>query len=197
MSYSKMSNQGKFILVSWAILALLCFTGGVVIGATCFRSEGQVPMVDETTRITAPVETHESIVTEPEPELISETEIVTEPIPEYTVTSLGEFRLTAYCSCEKCCDHWATNRPLDEYGNPIVYTASGAVAKQGVTVAADTNVLPFGTVIVIGGHEYIVQDRGGGIKGNSIDVYFDNHEDAKVFGLFYQEIFIKEKNNVT
>ena len=66
-----------------------------------------------------------------------------------------------------------------------------SVAKQGVTVAADTDVLPFGTVILIDGHEYIVQDRGGAIKGNRIDVYFESHEEALEFGVQYKEIFLK------
>ncbi len=41
--------------------------------------------------------------------------IAKETIPQ--TVSLGEFRLTAYCSCEKCCDGWAKNRPLDKNGN--------------------------------------------------------------------------------
>jgi 3D (Asp-Asp-Asp) domain-containing protein len=60
-----------------------------------------------------------------------------------------------------------------------------------VTVAADINVLPFGTSLLIDGHEYIVQDRGGAIQGNRIDVYFDSHQEALVFGVQYKEIFVK------
>jgi 3D (Asp-Asp-Asp) domain-containing protein len=107
--------------------------------------------------------------------------------------SLGEYKLTAYCSCEKCCGYWATIRPLDGEGNPIVYTSDGSVAKQGVTVAADTDILPFGTVLLIDGREYTVQDRGGDIKGKRIDVYFDSHEDALEFGVKVMEIFKKEE----
>ena len=114
---------------------------------------------------------------------------------EPKVVSLGEYRLTAYCSCEKCCGKWAKNRPLDENGNPIVYTANMSVAKQGVTVAADTSVLPFGSKILIDGHEYTVQDRGGAIKGNRIDVYFESHEEALQFGVQYKEIFLAKGEN--
>ena len=39
---------------------------------------------------------------------------------------------TAYCPCEICCGKWALNRP-----DGIVYTASGAIAEEGVTIAAD------------------------------------------------------------
>jgi 3D (Asp-Asp-Asp) domain-containing protein len=122
-------------------------------------------------------------------ETIAETEPAAEPIPQYR--SVGTFKLTAYCSCEVCCNEYALNRPKDENGNPIVYTANMSVARQGVTVAADTNVFPFGTSLLIDGHEYIVQDRGGAIQGNRIDVYFDSHQEALLFGVQYKEVLVK------
>lgn len=130
-------------------------------------------------------------VPETAPQAIPETMAETEPAAEPQYTNMGMFKLTAYCSCEHCCDEWAINRPKDENGNPIVYTASSAIAKQGVTVAADTNVLPFGTSLLIDGHEYIVQDRGGAIQGNRIDVYFDSHQEALQFGVQYKEVLVK------
>lgn len=99
--------------------------------------------------------------------------------PEYTEI---ELTATAYCPCEKCCGVWATKRPLDENGEPIVYTASGTVAKAGRTIAVDTSVFPYGTEIVIDGQTYVAEDCGGAIKGNRIDVYFDTHEAARKFG---------------
>lgn len=143
---------------------------------------------EPTIQIAAP-ETATAVVIDTTAETIAETEPAAEPIPRYT--SVGTFKLTAYCSCEHCCDEYAVNRPKDENGNPIVYTANMSVAKQGVTVAADTNVLPFGTSLLIDGHEYIVQDRGGAIQGNRIDVYFDSHQEALVFGVQYKEVFVK------
>ena len=78
----------------------------------------------------------------------------------------------------------------DENGNEIVKTASGATAKANYTVAADTSVLPFGTKIKIDGVEYEVQDRGGAIKGNRIDIYFGNdHNGALKFGKKKAEVF--------
>lgn len=98
----------------------------------------------------------------------------TEP-PEEAWTTVTA---TAYCPCEKCCGIWAKNRP-----NGVVYTASGAIAQEGVTVAADWGVYPAGTVLYIEGMgEYIVQDVGGAVNGNHIDVYFDTHEEAVNFG---------------
>ena len=105
--------------------------------------------------------------------------------------SLGKFRLTAYCPCEKCCGIWAKNRPTDIDGKPIVKTASGQIAKQGYTIAADKMQLPFGTKVYINGHEYEVQDVGGAIKENSIDIYFESHQEALEFGVKYEEVYIE------
>jgi 3D (Asp-Asp-Asp) domain-containing protein len=95
---------------------------------------------------------------------------------------LGEFVLTAYCSCEKCCGEWALNRPKDENGNDIVYGASGAVLVEGVSIAVDPCVIPYGARVYFSGKEYIAHDCGGAIKGNRIDVYFNDHLKALEFG---------------
>lgn len=120
--------------------------------------------LNETTAILAPsVAVAEIATTTPEPE----------PEPEWI-----EGTATAYCSCEICCGEWALNRP-----NGIVYTASGAEAVQGVTIAADWSIYPPGTVLFVEGlGEMIVQDRGGAIQGQKIDVYFESHDDALQFG---------------
>ncbi|MBO5957564.1 MAG: 3D domain-containing protein [Bacteroidales bacterium] len=110
------------------------------------------------------------------PEDVVTTETATEePNPLF---DLGEFKLTAYCACKKCCGKWADG-----------VTASGAKVQQGITIAADTDILPFGTNVIINGHEYTVQDRGGAIKGNRIDIYFDSHEDALEFGVQKAEVY--------
>lgn len=111
-------------------------------------------------------------------------------INENEQVSLGTFKLTAYCSCEKCCGKYAKNRPVDEYGNPIVYGSSGNVLEAGVSIAVDTKMIPYETKVVINGHEYIAHDTGGAIKGNKIDIYFDNHQAALDFGVQYEEVFV-------
>lgn len=80
--------------------------------------------------------------------------------------------VTAYCPCEKCCGAYANG-----------YTATGAIATQGVTIAADPDVFPMGTEIELDGHTYTVQDTGGAIVGNRLDLYFDSHEDALRWGV--------------
>ena len=132
-----------------------------------------------------------------EPKEIEESESVKE-IKEIEVKpekiSLGEFKLTAYCSCEKCCGSYAKNRPVDKNGNKIVYGSSGEVLKEGISVAVDTKVIPFGTKVIINDKEYIAQDTGGAIKGNKIDVYFEDHQRASDFGVKYEEVFLFSGN---
>lgn len=105
-------------------------------------------------------------------------EIVPEPQPVESEHEWVTIEATAYCSCAECCGEWAYKRP-----GGVVYTADGSVAQQGVTIAADWDAFPAGTVLYIDGlGERIVQDVGGAIKGNRVDVYFDNHQDALQFG---------------
>lgn len=179
----KKSDYFKLLLISWLISMVIGFIIGSILSwgfNRIFKNESIEPATEVM---------NSTMVCEPNVEPISNAI----PTPEPKITSLGEYKLTAYCSCEKCCGYWTSIRPLDEYGNPIVYTANMSVAKQGVTVAADTSVLPFDTKILIDGHEYTVQDRGGAIKGNCIDIYFESHEEALQFGVQYKEIFLKEE----
>lgn len=104
---------------------------------------------------------------------------------------LGTFTLTAYCGCSKCCDEYGLNRPVDENGNPIVYTASGAVAKSNHTIAVDPSIIPYGAEVIINGNTYVAEDCGGAIKGNRIDIYFDNHSDAWNFGRQTADVYLR------
>ena len=70
-------------------------------------------------------------------------------------------------------------------------TASGAIATQGRTIAMDKR-FPFGTLVKIEGFNEVfrVEDRGSKIKGNRIDLYFENVEDAIKFGKQKRKIYI-------
>ena len=100
--------------------------------------------------------------------------------------SLGEFKITAYCSCEICCGEWANNRP-----NGVVYGAIGEELKEGYSIAVDPNVIPYRTEVIINGKTYKAQDCGGAIKGNRIDLYMEDHQRALEHGVQYAEIFLK------
>lgn len=139
-----------------------------------------------------PVVEYEPVI---EYEPITETEPVTETTSSVTEPEDPwlDFVATAYCSCEKCCGVWATMRELDDNGEPIVQGATGVTLKQGVSVAADTT-YPIGTNLEIEGMgTYIVHDRGGAIKGNRLDIYFDNHNDALEFGVQNIRVRVVEK----
>lgn len=204
----RLTPMGKDILLSWFIIACLFFLLGFLMGAVVVEMD--VVAVDRVAPVSSIRSYQLSTMTAAdEPETV---EVVSLPIQAVQVAaeepvsagiafkwdmavqdyvSLGEYKLTSYCACEKCCGYWATIRPLDDNGEPIVYTASGAVARQGVTVAADTSILPFGTVILIGGEEFTVQDVGGGVNGKHIDIYFEDHQAAREFGVRYETIYRK------
>lgn len=88
--------------------------------------------------------------------------------------SMGSCRITFYCSCSSCCGKW---------GNA---TASGVAPTAGRTVANGS--LPFGTRVIIEGHEYVVEDRGVG--GDQFDIYVNSHSEALARGLYYTEVFV-------
>ena len=119
------------------------------------------------------------------------TEKSTEGLPEEKImyvngatsgTYLGTFWVTAYCPCPICCG---------EYSNMVnPTTASGAPAVEGVTCAAPSN-FEFGTELIVDGHTYTVQDRGGAINGNHLDIYFSNHQAALNFATGYYDVYVK------
>lgn len=91
----------------------------------------------------------------------------------YTMT----MRVTAYTA-----GYESTGKRPGDYGYGI--TASGAYVQAGRTVAAGPGV-PFGSRVVIPslGIDAIVEDRGGAIKDNCIDVYMESEAAARAFGV--------------
>lgn len=110
--------------------------------------------------------------------------------PAETLIDLGEFTITHYCPCETCCGVWALNRP-----DGIIYTASGAEAEAGKTIAVDPAIIPYGTEVIIDGHAYIAQDSGSAVKGNHIDIYCTTHEEALELGSYKINVYREEKSN--
>lgn len=70
-------------------------------------------------------------------------------------------------------------------------TASGTIATQGRTIAMD-KIFPFGTLVKIEGFDEVfrVEDRGFKIKGNRVDVYFEDVDDAIKFGKQKRKIYV-------
>ena len=100
-------------------------------------------------------------------------------------TGWVKFTASSYCFCSKCC------------GKTTGTTASGTKATAGRTVAMSSS-YPFGTKVLIktssgkilnNGNPYIVEDRGGAIKGNKIDIFQNSHHEALNFGR--QTVYVK------
>jgi 3D (Asp-Asp-Asp) domain-containing protein len=127
--------------------------------------------IKETEIIEVKVESEIVRINEP----INEVEI--EPTPTYKQM---EIIATAYCPCMKCC------------GKTDGITATGIKAKENRTIAADPNILPYGTEILCSMGEFVVEDCGGAIKGNRVDFFFDTHEEALKFGRQEFTIWVKE-----
>ena len=115
-------------------------------------------------------------------------EVVQEPpvvvVQEPQMIDLGEFKITAYCPCSKCCGQWANG-----------ITSTGVTAQANRTIAVDPNVIPYGTKVLIDGKEYVAEDCGGAIKGNRIDIYFDTHQEALQWGVKYKGVIVSGTND--
>ncbi|MDD4871776.1 MAG: 3D domain-containing protein [Kiritimatiellae bacterium] len=98
--------------------------------------------------------------------------------------------VTGYCRCGECCG-WKRNwigLPVVASGSrkgapkKIGICADGSRAKYG-TIAADPTKYPFGTIMYVEGYGYgIVQDTGGKVKGEHIDIFFRDHTQAQQWG---------------
>lgn len=102
-----------------------------------------------------------------------------------------EFKVTAYCSCEKCCGVWANNRPEGK-----VYGAAGKELIAGYSVAVDRDLYEFGTKFVDKyGNEYEAADVGGAVKGNHLDLYMSDHQEALNWGVKTLELAVVENED--
>ena len=94
-------------------------------------------------------------------------------------SSVKVYKVTAYCSCSKCCGSHANG-----------YTSSGTRATAGRTVAAPANV-GYGTKLNMNGKTYVVEVRGGAIQCNRIDVYVNSHSEALAWGVKYLPVEVE------
>ena len=108
----------------------------------------------------------------------SSTTTRTSSTPSTTAKTSGTiYKITAYCPCSKCC------------GKSNGITASGTKAKAGRTVAASSK-FAMGTKLNINGHIYTVEDRGGAINGNKIDIFVNTHAEALAWGVRYLPVSV-------
>ena len=102
-------------------------------------------------------------------------------VPVRTLT----MRVTAYSPDERSCAPFADGITASGYS---VWTNGMAL------VAADTDVLPFGTLITVPGYAgdtvVPVLDRGARIRGRRLDVLYPTHEAARVWGVQELEVTV-------
>lgn len=104
--------------------------------------------------------------------------------------AVGHFSLSGYCACKKC-------------GSGTGITASGHPVRENHTIAADWSILPKGTMIILEdavGKDgtvydgvYEVEDKGGGIKNQRLDIYRPTHDLASLvtyYGRCYGDVYI-------
>ncbi|WP_047152956.1 3D domain-containing protein [Aneurinibacillus tyrosinisolvens] len=75
-------------------------------------------------------------------------------------------------------------------------TASGKKARAGRTIAASRHI-PMGTKVRIEGLPgiYVVEDRGGAIRGNKLDVFVGSKTQARKWGRQDRKVYIAEWGN--
>ena len=95
-----------------------------------------------------------------------------------------KFNTSAYCAYDKCC------------GKANGITSSGNKASSWYTIAAGSN-YPIGTIIYIpylkdkpNGGWFVVQDRGGAISNNKLDIYMGTHLQALQYGRKTLECYV-------
>ncbi|MEE9369722.1 MAG: 3D domain-containing protein [Pontiella sp.] len=108
-----------------------------------------------------------------------------------------ELKTTSYCHCRKCCSYkWFLFIPYQKTGflnyriKHVGITSSGATVRPG-SIAADTSIYPYGTIMHIPGYGYgRVEDTGGAIKGQHIDLYRPNHWLSRSWGVQKRKVKI-------
>lgn len=110
---------------------------------------------------------------------VAEIQAIQSAEPERDFKYLGQFKLTAYCPCEKCSGIWGKQ------------TKSQTVAEEGRTIAVDPDIIPLGSKVKINGKVYTAEDIGAKVKGKVIDIYFDTHAEVEAFGVRHGNVTVE------
>ena len=112
--------------------------------------------------------------------LITTSDLSTLKSDEHELVYLGDFKITYYC-----------DQRYDHICGGNGKTKSGKHTEVGVTAAADWSVLPKGSIVYIeeiGFRE--IQDVGGAVKSNHIDVLVHDHSEALRLGVDIEGVWI-------
>ena len=93
---------------------------------------------------------------------------------------MGEFRITAYCPCVRCC------------GKTDGITADGTYAPgSSERIVAAPKEIPFGARLWIEGVGVaVVHDRGRAITQGRLELFFGKHKDALQWGVKHRKVFL-------
>lgn len=93
---------------------------------------------------------------------------------------LGNYDITFYCPCKKCC------------GKTDGITATGTKATEGRTIGVNPKVIPYGSQVYIEDMGwYVAEDTGGGIRNNHIDVFMSSHDRALKAGRVHRGVWLR------
>ena len=92
-------------------------------------------------------------------------------------TYLGSFKTTAYCPCHAC----------SEAGAPYLYRYHCLFQSYG---CCRSRVIPYGSKLLINGVVYTAEDKGGAVRGNHIDIFFDTHGETRMYGTQSADVYL-------
>jgi 3D (Asp-Asp-Asp) domain-containing protein len=190
---SKFAGFAKSLLASAALGSLMLFIGAA---RPAKPRKMSIPTMPRPTRTVAIAHTALPAELAPAAEFDHDAELLEDARPAVAILGpsieIGKkprvmrMDVTAYCACTKCCGPKAQG-----------ITASGLHVShnEGKFVAADTDVFPMYTKLIIPGYDaqpVPVIDRGGAIKGHKLDLYFPTHEEALEWGRQWVDVTVIE-----
>jgi len=165
--------SGGKVFVAVVLLAIITPIVSRVVGAVLAQADGRLTLLSATTT--------EADSVNPSALNQSEIEVGHEPSGEWQTVRM---RVTAYCACRRCCGKFADG-----------ITASGHKIRRGDAFSAADKRYSFGTEMVVAGYNngkpIKVLDRGGAIRGNRLDVFFNSHRKAMQWGVKYIDVKVR------
>ena len=91
----------------------------------------------------------------------------------------GTMKCTAFCPCEECSEGYGRKCALE-----------GRTCKSEHTIAVDPDVIDLSSKVKIGNKIYVAEDTGGQVVGDTIDIFFDTHEEVVEFGVKHKRCWV-------
>lgn len=193
LAAAKKRTKQKYLLVLMVVAVVALFTG---LGVSN-RAQGVIPLSTQMSLAESvqemPVIEREMIIDQqvqnvpqenPDEELLTLLRSTINQNTDNPQWKMVRMRVTAYCTCPICCGKHSDGRTADMH----------KIRQGDVFVAADKR-HSFGTEMIIPGYNQdrpvVVKDRGRLIKGNRLDVFYNDHKVAKKWGTRYLDVMVK------